>query len=240
MKDKKETSEQKVFNYLALRFFMGVIAFLMPILVWLVAGGVIASISESVHSDARDLYVGMLFIVGAFLLAYKGHSNPQAIASTIGGLAAIVAAIFPTLCNEVTQTCSSHFTFNMDPSTASLIHNIAALILLGVLTFFCLFPFRDKAAGKGGTGRRRALVYVICGWIMAACIAILFLVVSDKIPEEIGGYRLIFVGEFVALMAFGIAWFVAGRWYRLSCLGLVDKNDDDTFRLLDPWKKSKE
>ena len=69
-----------VFNYQALRLLMGLIALALPIAVSLTAilgtpsVSDLPSISYSYHTGARNVFVGALFIVGAFLWAYNGHS----------------------------------------------------------------------------------------------------------------------------------------------------------------------
>ena len=64
----------KVFDYRALRLLMGLIALALPFIVTLVSSTQLSSISASYFTEARDAFVGMLFIVGAFLWAYNGHT----------------------------------------------------------------------------------------------------------------------------------------------------------------------
>ena len=86
-----------VFNFEALRLMMGIIVISMPWVVYWIAGDPdLESISASYHTKAQDALVGMLFVVGAFLLAYRGRSRPQGFASKVGAIAAIVVATFPT------------------------------------------------------------------------------------------------------------------------------------------------
>ena len=60
---------------------------------------------------------------------------------------------------------------------------------------------------------------------MVVCIISIGLEIKRLPNEVIESSRIIFAREFIALLAFGVAWFVAGRWYRLSLL--VDKEDSN-------------
>ena len=64
-----------VFDYRALRLLVGLIAFALPIVVSLLSIKTLPSISASYHAEGRDAFVGMLFVVGAFLWAYNGHTK---------------------------------------------------------------------------------------------------------------------------------------------------------------------
>ena len=125
-----------VFDYKALRLLMGVIAFSLPYVVSLLASKPLASISASYYTEARDAFVGMLFVVSAFLWAYNGHDTNQKIASKIASIAAVLVALFPTACD----TCET--------SIVSIIHYVSAGVLFSVLAYFCLGPFRRKTRGQ--------------------------------------------------------------------------------------------
>ena len=105
--------ESVVFKYRTLRMFIGLIAFSIPFVCW---GAVIlsqgksvvpSSISVTYHLGARDFFVGMLAVVGTFLLAYNGHKSPkinlfgkfysiERYLSVIAGFCAAGVALFPT------------------------------------------------------------------------------------------------------------------------------------------------
>ena len=221
MEANSEKSRSTVFDYLTLRLLVGIIAVLMPIIVSIVAAEHLTSISASYHTYARDIFVGMLFIVGVFLFAYNGHSASQKWASRLAAVAAITAAIFPTSCEN--DNCLPYFAF-IDVYTASEIHNYAAIVLFIVLAYFCLGPFRQKAREKGEKGKRRSIIYIFCGSIMIGCIVSAVLAIYTLQSDIVENLRILYWAEFVGLLVFGIAWFVAGRWYRLTLL--VDENED--------------
>ena len=189
----------KVFDYRALRLLMGIIALSLPFVVRAVAASPLSSISASYYTDARDAFVGMLFIVGAFLWAYNGHTEPEAWTSKIASLAAICVAIFPTSSDVYTSTITSK------------IHYGAAATLFAILAYFCLGPFRQGTKGKKGKKGRRSKIYFVCGLIMVGCILSVLVTKLMLSPETIEAYSITFWAEAIALCAFGVAWIVAGK-----------------------------
>src|SRR5262245_27666032 len=115
-----KSNESLVFNSRTLRLIIGALAFAFPSTVILLTGKVTTSISASYHEvETRDVFVGFLFIIGTLLIAYKGHLQgrpkrksehlwdwilsfkwvkvyQEELISTIGGLAAIFTALYPT------------------------------------------------------------------------------------------------------------------------------------------------
>lgn len=203
-----------VFDYRALRLLVGLIALILPIAVSLLATEFLPSISFSYHTDAHDAFVGMLFIIGAFLWAYNGHTLKEGIASKIAALSAFFIAIFPTAC----ESCLS--------SLDSYLHSGASAILFSILAYFCLGPFRLNTKGKSGKKGLRGKIYFYCGWIMVGCILAIGVGNIALDPEKAAALQLTYWAETIALMSFGIAWIVAGKTIPF----LVD--DKDAFRLL--------
>lgn len=203
-----------VFDHKTLRLLLGIIAFTLPFLVTWVARAPLASISASYFTEARDWFVGMLFIVGALMLAYNGHTTREALASKAAGLCAFLVALFPTLA----ETCG-------DSTLSSKIHGIAAVALFLILAYFCFGPFRDSTKGKGGKKGLRARLYFVCGCVMVACMLV-GLIGKLVLPcEKMAAWNVTYWVEAVALVAFGVAWIVAGK----VIPGLVD--DDEALRL---------
>jgi hypothetical protein len=201
---------KKVFDYRALRLLVGIIAFAIPVFVTIISSGPLSSISASYFTEARDVFVGMLFVVSAFLWAYNGHTKTQSYASKIASISAISVAIFPTVCDKC------------ETSTLSIIHYVSALILFSMLTYFCLGPFRNKTKGQGGKKGRRSRIYLICGLVMAGSmlgLGICELALSDELMVRL---RITYWAETVALFSFGCAWMVAGKYFQ----PLVDKEDE--------------
>ena len=199
----------EVFDYRALRLLVGLIAFLLPFTVSFLSANSLSSISASYYSNARDAFVGMMFIVGSFLWAYNGHTINEAIASRGASLAAILVALFPTACD----LCKADL--------AARIHYTAAVILFAILAYFCLVPFRKNTKRKGGKKGLRSGIYLACGIIMITCMVVIFIANSIMAKEIVTKLRLTYWGETVALAAFGFAWIIAGKYFPL----FVDKED---------------
>ena len=198
-----------IFDYRALRLIVGLIAFALPFVVSIISSSPLSSISASYHTEARDAFVGMLFVVGAFLWAYNGHTQLQAWASKIASFAAIFVAIFPTTC-DICET-----------DIKSIIHYGAAAILFAILAYFCFGPFRKNTKGQKGKKGKRSKIYFTCGWIIVGCMLGLGLMELTISYETLKAFKVTYWAEAIALSAFGIAWTIAGKYFR----PFVDKEE---------------
>ncbi len=96
------------FNYRTLRTVIGLVALMLPIVctfLFVVDQQKVlipTSISVTYHLGARNLFVGMLFIVGSFLLAYNGHRRKtetwpiEWIMAKCAAILAVLVALYPT------------------------------------------------------------------------------------------------------------------------------------------------
>jgi hypothetical protein len=187
-------------DHRTIKLLVGLIALTLASIASLLAGGGLDSISDAYYaSDAsRNVFVGCLFAVSAFLLAYNGFSRKEMIASKIASGAAFLVAMFPCVCDRQVDV-SVH------------VHGTAAAAMFLILAYLC-FVFRQRATAKGyPQAKARAMIYLVCGITIAACVAVLGLdylmkgAITGKVP------RLTFRGEETALIAFGISWLVASR-----------------------------
>lgn len=132
--------DQHVFGtYISLRIGMGVIATIFPIII--VAGGylligqeLLDSMSAYYHSGMRNIFVGFLFAIGAFLYLYKGFSSAENIALNLAGLFAIGIAIFPMSCSG-DSGCNTF--------TAPKLHAICALVFFSCMAYVSWFRADD-------------------------------------------------------------------------------------------------
>jgi hypothetical protein len=142
-----DSKENLAFDPRRLRLIAGALAFALPSTVIALTGRINTSISASYHEvQSRNVFVGFLFIIGAFLISYKGHvqepdpDEPRTFlrwlkryeedwVSTIGGIAAILTALFPTARDG----------YPMD--TAAYIHTAGTFILFASVVYFCLIAF---------------------------------------------------------------------------------------------------
>ncbi len=195
------------------KLIVGVIAILLASVTDLLAGGGLESISESYHKDglSRDVFVGSLLAISAFLAAYNGHSKPQMILSKVAAIAAIGIAFVPCLCP------------GSDDPRSSWIHGFSAAVMFLVLAFFCR-TFYDRAKAKikeHPKAKLRSRIYALCGY--AIVISILILGIDGLFDNFIKNVvpNLTFIFEAVGLGAFGIAWLTASRIF----FGITDPGE---------------
>lgn len=198
-----EDPRRNVFDYRFLRLVVGLVALSLPVIVSLLAPVPLESISASYHKGGRDVFVGMLVAVGTLMLAYNGHSRRESMASKTAAVAAILVALFPTTCDDC----------GVDLTRRATVHFGAAVVLFLILAYFCFGPFREKTKGRprGTKPRRRSTIYLSCGWLII--LSVVSIVVARLLLDEqaYAGLRVTYVGEFTALVAFGVAWIVAGK-----------------------------
>lgn len=188
-----------VFDHRRLRLFVGLIALLLPLVVDLVAAEELTSISASYHTGARDVFVGLLFVIAALMLAYNGHTFRESAASKTAAAATICIALFPAAAPMEKA------------GWEAMVHNACALILFCILAYFCFGPFRRRTRGFTGMRGRRAQIYALCGWVIVS--AMLGLGAAELLlpASTVSAYEMTYWAEFVALWAFGIAWITASK-----------------------------
>lgn len=208
---KKSTSHDSrlVISYLALRKSIGILGLTFPFI--LVFGGFLintqiqTSVSEYYHTGMRDIFVGILFAVATFLLAYKGYDRKDAIAGNIAGMCAVGVALIPT-------------TPDNNPTDRQvligMLHLLFAAGYFCTLAYFCLFLF-TKTNTDTPTARKlqRNRVYKISGFLILFSIALIALIVAlpDQLVEPLMIYKPVFWLEAIAIIAYGFAWLVKGE-----------------------------
>jgi hypothetical protein len=183
-----------------IKLIVGVIAISLATLTSIFSETPLESISASYHEEgwSSNIFVGFLFAISAFLLAYHGRSVFEMVISKIAAVSALGVAMFPC-------SCGSH------QEIIPHIHYISATIMFLILVAFC-FSFLRRARSKGHTQAVfRTYLYAICGFTILVYIALIGLdsVLEGTISSRIS--RLTFYCEAVALIAFGIAWLTASR-----------------------------
>jgi len=187
-------------DHLTIKFVVGLIAVSLAPLTDFFAKSAITSISASYYEGgwSQTIFIGFLFAIAAFLLAYNGYLKRDMLWSKFAAAAALGVAMFPCQCDTHAQV-------------TPYVHYICAATMFLILVYFC-YSFYRRARSKGHKeANRRACVYVACG--IAIILSILTIafdklsggILSSKIP------RLIFYGEATGLVAFGVSWFTASR-----------------------------
>lgn len=178
-----------------IKLIIGVIALSLAGLTSYFADDPILSISASYYEDgwSRDIFVGFLFAIAAFLLAYNGKSTIEMMLSKVAALSAMGVAMFPCKCGD-------------HPEIIPNVHGISTGVMFVILAIFC-YIFFQRAYNKGHPqAKLRAAIYAFCGITLVLSILI---IATDNLSGHSFSLkinRLIFYCEAAGLIAFGIAW----------------------------------
>lgn len=234
--------EGLIFDYHTIRLIIGLIAIIFPLVVGLRASQITDSISWSYHTNARDFFVGFLFVIGAFLISYKGRTltlNPDEVGGfwkgankfwkgavnfriwerqheeDLVGWAGGIAACVTALCP--TALCIGT---NCPSDWSSNVHYISAIVLFSTTVYFCLAAFLGQVNEKilkdeslGRVGYTPKKRRRLAYRICGWGIVIVMLgLFVMKIAEFNAIKNITFWVETVALELFGIAWVVASLY----------------------------
>ncbi len=194
--------KNQIISHLMLRTLIGAIGMALPILLSVgcfIYGGcteIEYSLSDYYHSGVGDIFVGFLFVLGFFLLSYKGY-KPDNIIANLGFLFALGVALFHSQSpNEVVR----------------LLHFISAILLFVVFVIFSLYLFRKRDKEGQSTKEKlfRNKIYLICGIVMIAAVVGIGLSTSFLTSVQQDKYHPVFWLESLALWSFGFSWLVKG------------------------------
>jgi hypothetical protein len=197
-----------VLSYLGLRRCVGLIGMFLPFTLALgklvVDGpGLEPSISDYYYTGMRDVLVGSLCAIAVFLFSYR-YDRPDAVAGIVASLSALGAALFPT--TPLTELPAA-----LD--WVGIVHLLCASTFFLTLAYFCLVLFPRTRADRPPTPRKRLrnVVYRACGGAMVVSIALIGVLVALPAQEWMIRVHAVFWLESVAIVAFGIAWFIKGE-----------------------------
>lgn len=192
--------EKPEIDHRTIKLIIGIVALTLASLTSFFSSVPLTSISASYYQEgwARNFFVGFLFAIAAFMLAYNGLSRKEMLLSKCAAAAAFVVAMFP--CG-----CDAHI------EIIPYVHYVAAAVMFAILAYFC-WLFRERALQKGyREALRRSKIYVTCGLVIVAVMAIMALdhfthaALTALLP------RLTFYCEGAGLVAFGVSWLTASK-----------------------------
>ncbi|HSR69205.1 MAG TPA: DUF998 domain-containing protein [Acidobacteriota bacterium] len=206
----KEDPNDLVISYLTLRKAIGILGTALPFLLALGAllfgTGLRRSISSYYHTHMGDVFVGTLFVIGFFLMSYKGYERKDNIAGNLACVFAVGTALFP----EAPEGPLSGSDVLVDR-----LHFIFAGLLFLTLTYFALILF-TKTDPKHPPGPKKLLrikIYRVTGYMMLACIALIF--IYFRLPEgtqtALESLNPVFWLEAILVVAFGVSWLIKGE-----------------------------
>lgn len=183
-----------------IKLLVGVIAITLASLTSSFSSEPLNSISASYFEDgwSRNFFVGFLFAISAFMLAYNGESRKEMFSSKLAAVAAFGVAMFPC-------SCGGHI------EVIPYVHYISAAIMFSILSYFC-FIFYKRAKSKGhAQAIRRSYIYSICGVVIISSMAIMAIDYLTQGELSAVIHRLTFYCEGSGLIAFGISWLTASK-----------------------------
>lgn len=213
-----------VISYLQLRQFIGILGLVMPVVLllgsYLIGGCPVLepSISHYYYSIMHVVFVGMLCMIGSFLITYKGTSKNRFLensVSNIAGFCAFCVAIFPTRFNEFVDSANCRYvqlllnTTDGDlPKWDDILHHTFASILFVSFSVFCLKIFLEPDLGYiDEKKKRRNFLYKACGIVIIISMAA---IATIAIFKKLSFQGSTFIFETTALMPFGLSWLVKG------------------------------
>jgi hypothetical protein len=209
-------------SYFLLRRGLAGLAFLFPIALWLLAGPehLQRSISAYYHfhhvpdggtslpgtGAMRDLFVGVLWAIGAFLFFYKGYSKKEDWALDVAGIAAILIALFPMDWPAEAGTFTN------------TVHFASAVTFFLAIAYVCLFRPGDTLELLKDAERRRWFkrAYGLLGTLMVVLPLSLFALhlladPLDLLAEDADETYVVLAVEWAAIWVFSVYWFVKSR-----------------------------
>lgn len=194
------TPKRPEIDHRTIKLLVGVIAISLATVTNLFAHAPLTSISASYYEGgwSQGIFIGFLFAIAAFLLAYNGLWTSEMVLSKVASLAGLGIALYPCKCGDHHEL-------------VPYVHAICAAAMFLILAYFCYVFYRRALAKRHTQAKARAAVYALCGIAIVLSIVVLAYdgisggVLSASIP------RLTFYGERTGLMAFGISWLTASR-----------------------------
>ncbi|QKX18159.1 DUF998 domain-containing protein [Microbulbifer sp. YPW1] len=192
------------------KLIVGFIALSLAIFTDLLTPGVsISSISLAYHltDNARNVFVGSLCVISAFLWSYNGYSLFQAVLSKVAAVAVAAVAFFP--CDCFTGRFDDGST--REATVTGIVHTASAISMFIILAIFCwLFYLRAKEKDSK-EAKVRGRIYRICAVAMVGAMVAQLLDILDWVDFSGITQRLTYYVEATGLMAFGVAWMTASR-----------------------------
>ncbi|MGH3255061.1 MAG: hypothetical protein ACRDOU_06550 [Streptosporangiaceae bacterium] len=159
MSQRSRDRNELIVSDLFLRQTVGWMGTLLPIV--LLVGNAISSsaprpdsISGYYYTDMRNIFVGTLWALGVFLVAYRGYDGVDESITNVAGLAAIGVALCPTkptVCTAGTGACPASSVARLSTSQQVVgdIHLVLAAITLIALGLMAL-RFAKRGMTPGG------------------------------------------------------------------------------------------
>jgi hypothetical protein len=190
-----------VISYLGVRRAIGAVGLLLPLVLgpvgWLAFGVEIQdNMSRYYHTALRDVFVGSLCTIGAFLFCYRGYDWIESWSANLGCLSALGLALFPIDADS-------------DPlhqrSVVGWLHTGSGGAFLLTLAFYSLYHFPSTGAEKQESTpheTERNFVYRISGVVILLSLIAMgayLLFFPEAWKRRFDEYHFLFWMEWVAV-----------------------------------------
>lgn len=188
-------------TYLSLRLGIAIVGAALPLVLWFGGLGLEGvplqhSMSAYYYTGMRDVFVGALSAVGFALFVYRGFSTAENLALSLGGLAAMLVALFPTQGGA-------------ERTIVHDVHTVAGILFFACLAYVSLFRAADTLSLVRDTRWARLLrgIYGLLGLAMLAAPLAALAVERGLRPPGAEPSLLFFVQAF-GVWAFALYWLV--------------------------------
>lgn len=176
-----------------LRNTLGVMGVILPLLILISLCTVPQSISATYYTQASVFIIGIVTCVGVCLLQYDGYDVTDKWLATVGGVGALLLVLCP--CDVGVR----YNAFNIPVLVSNIVHLMGAGVFFLAMIIISVWQFtKTKELKPTGRKLKRNVLYVTCGIVMGAAL--------------IWGFTIgqLFIGESIALWAFGLSWLTKG------------------------------
>ena len=206
-------------TYISLRYGICLLGFMLPIVMvvggWIVGLAWQDSISQYYHTPLRDLFVGSLVGIGAFLYLYKGFSREENIALNISGIALLGVALFPITINPENLTGPPVGTVfkGVSPQNSEAIHIVSALLFFFSIAYVCVRCAGDTLHLIEDPTRRAELKarYSQLGGLMIIVPSLAAVLDLFDVGDQ---YHVVFMVEWAAILVFSGYWWTKSREFK--------------------------
>ena len=230
-------AENILASYIRLRNGLVLLAFFLPIILWVfgphvharVAWLPLGSISAYYYSSMSDVFVGILCAVGAFLIHYNGNSLNEGRVLNVAGLALICVAFFPMDAESFHSAypdsypnwfIHTHIMFPNAPINmyGLSMHGISAVIFFLCISVVCIHFSKSTLSFLPENLRLRYTVWYnsFGAWMIIAPI-IVFLFHALQRPDHDNDVMVFFI-ELVGIWVFAAYWLVKSSELKISAV----------------------
>jgi nitrogen regulatory protein PII-like uncharacterized protein len=218
-----QTNHDYLAAHYRMRNLIGVLGILLPFVLWFFEKDVLPSLSDYYYSSAGVFFIGVLAVFGIMLISYKGYAKKEDetvsdnILTNVAGFAVLVVVLVPTeFCSDILNIKPQLFSHTNQ--TLSIVHLGSAAVFLACMGGMSFFKFPRHATPESQlstSDKNERLLFRTCGVIVWAALGMLFiyfLLFKFEVIKEIE--NMVYIGETIAVIPFGISWLVKGKGVR--------------------------